>query len=64
MGKLKVVFDFEQINTIEDLKWVVSTIVGAVEIDTAAYNTLGEKKKFFSIIPEVKEVEEEVKTEE
>lgn len=63
MGKLKMTFDFSQVETIEDLKWVVSTLTGVVEIETKDFNQLGEKKKFFSLVEEVPVVEEKVEAE-
>lgn len=51
MEKLKLVFDFEQVKTLEDVKWVLSVITGTVEVDVNAYNGLGDKRAFFKIAP-------------
>lgn len=61
MGKLKMTFDFSQVETLEDLKWVVSTLTGMVEIETSDFNKLGEKKKFFTLVEEAPVVESEEK---
>lgn len=63
MGKLKMTFDFSQVETLEDLKWVVSTLTGMVEIETSDFNKLGGKKKFFTLVEEAPVVEENGKVE-
>lgn len=51
MEKLKLVFDFEQVKTLEDVKWVLSVITGTVEVDVNTYNGLGDRRAFFKIVP-------------
>lgn len=59
MEKLKLAFDFEQVKTLEDVKWVLSVITGTVDVDVNTYNGLGDKRAFFKIVPsEVKKGEE------
>ncbi len=60
MEKLKLVFDFEQIKTVEDVKWVLSVITGVMEVDVNSYNGLGDKRAFFKIVPPEGKKEEEI----
>lgn len=57
---LKANWDWSQVKTLEDVKFVLSSITGAVQMDIATFNQLGEKKAFFILEEsEVEEVKEE-----